>query len=95
MGLLAKADCQQLIAESLPNCFGCGYAALCNARRAEGVGLDNVRAGFEKAAIDVADYLRLRQREEVTVVEKPFCGVLEAVPTDVRFAGLSIKSPRA
>jgi hypothetical protein len=68
---------------------------LCNARRAEGVGLDNVRAGFEKAAIDVADYLRLRQREEVTVVEKAFCGVLEAVPTDVRFAGLSIKSPRA
>src|SRR5215469_2458270 len=29
MGLLAKADCQQLIAEGLPNCFGCGYAALC------------------------------------------------------------------
>ena len=29
MGLLAKADCQRLIAESLPKCFGCGYAALC------------------------------------------------------------------
>ena len=28
MGLLAKADCQRLIAESLPKCFGCGYAAL-------------------------------------------------------------------
>jgi len=28
-GALAKADCQRLIAESLPKCFGCGYAALC------------------------------------------------------------------
>jgi len=27
---LAKADCQRLIAESLPKCFGCGYAALCS-----------------------------------------------------------------
>jgi hypothetical protein len=38
MGLLAKADCQQLIAESFPNCFGCGYAALCRVR----VGLTGV-----------------------------------------------------
>jgi hypothetical protein len=29
MGLWLKADCQRLIAESLPKCFGCGYAALC------------------------------------------------------------------
>jgi hypothetical protein len=28
-GAFAKADCQRLIAESLPMCFGCGYAALC------------------------------------------------------------------
>src|SRR5215472_9324233 len=28
----AKADCQRLIAESLPKCFGCGYAALCRVR---------------------------------------------------------------
>src|SRR2546427_8933388 len=28
-GALAKADCQRLTAESLPKCFGCGYAALC------------------------------------------------------------------
>src|SRR5215469_17070284 len=28
-GAFAKADCQRLIAESLPKCFGCGYAALC------------------------------------------------------------------
>ena len=32
MGLLGKADCQRLIAESLPKCFGCGYAALCRER---------------------------------------------------------------
>src|SRR5207237_4236326 len=31
-GALAKADCQRLIAESLPKCFGCGYAALCRVR---------------------------------------------------------------
>ena len=31
MGLMAKADCRRLVAESLPKCFGCGSAALCPA----------------------------------------------------------------
>src|SRR6266852_3763849 len=40
-GALAKADCQRLIAQSLPKCFGCGYAALCRVRvRLTGVLLD-------------------------------------------------------
>src|ERR1700748_772255 len=28
----AKADCQRLTTESLRQCFGCGYAALCNSQ---------------------------------------------------------------
>ena len=59
--------------------------ALRDAGRAEGVGLDDVRASLEKAAMDVADHLRLRQREEVTVVQQVLLRVLEALPADVRF----------
>ena len=44
--------------------------ALRDAGGAEGVGLDDVRAGLEKAAMDVADHLGLREREEVAVVEQ-------------------------
>jgi len=52
---------------------------------AEGVGLDNVRSGFKKAAMDVADHLRLREREKVAIVEQIFGGVLEALAADVGF----------
>ena len=59
--------------------------ALRDAGRAEGVGLDDVGAGLEKAAVDVADHLRLREREEVAVVEQVLLRVLEALAADVRF----------
>ena len=58
--------------------------ALRDAGRAEGVGLDDVRAGLEEAAVDVADHLRLRQREEIAVVEQILLRVLEALAADVR-----------
>jgi hypothetical protein len=41
---------------------------LCDARRAKRVGLNNVRARFQKPAVNVADHLRLRQGEKVAVV---------------------------
>ena len=44
--------------------------ALGDAGRAEGVGLDDVGAGLEEAPVDVADHLRLRQREQVAVVQQ-------------------------
>jgi hypothetical protein len=51
MGLLAKADCQRLIAESLPKCFGCGYAALWKIKRqmltAGFLSLDKMLCGSE------------------------------------------------
>ena len=59
--------------------------ALRDAGRAEGVGLDDVRAGLQKPAMDVADHLRLGQREEVAVVQQVLRRVLEALSTDVRF----------
>ena len=58
--------------------------ALRDAGRAEGVGLDDVGAGLEKAAVDVADHLRLREREEVAVVEQVLLRVLEALAAHVR-----------
>ena len=58
--------------------------ALRDAGRAEGVGLDDVGAGLEEAAVDVADHLRLREREEVAVVEQVLLRVLEALAADVR-----------
>ena len=59
--------------------------ALRDAGRAEGVGLDDVRPGLEKSAMDVADHLRLRQREQVAVVQQVLLRVLEALSADVRF----------
>ena len=58
--------------------------ALGDAGGAEGVGLDDVRAGLEEAPVDVADHLRLRQREEVAVVQQILLRVLEALAADVR-----------
>ncbi len=58
--------------------------ALPDAGRAEGVRLDDVRAGFEEAPVDVADHLRLREREEVAVVEQILLRVREALAADVR-----------
>ena len=41
--------------------------------------------GLQKPAMDVADHLRLRQREEVAVVQQVLLRVLEALPADVGF----------
>ena len=59
--------------------------ALGDAGGAEGVGLDDVCAGFEEAAMNVADHLRLREGEEITVVEQVLGRVLEALPANVGF----------
>ena len=57
--------------------------ALRDAGGAEGVGFEDVGAGLEEAAMDVADHRRLGEREEVAVVEEVLGGVLEAVRTDI------------
>ncbi len=59
--------------------------ALRDARRAERVGLDDVRAGFEEAPVDVADHVRLREREEVPVVEQILRRAFEPLAANVRF----------
>ena len=59
--------------------------ALRDARRAKGVGLDDVRAGFKEAAMDVADHLRLRERKNIAVVQQIFFRIFEALATNVRF----------
>src|SRR6185312_2563736 len=56
-----------------------------DAGRAEGIGLDDVRARFEKAAVNIADHLRLREREEVAVIEKVLLSVLESLAAHVGF----------
>ena len=59
--------------------------ALGDAGGAEGVGLDDVRACFQEAAVDVADHRWLGEREEVAVVQQIFFRVFEAFAADVRF----------
>jgi hypothetical protein len=59
--------------------------ALGDAGRPEGVRLDDVRSSLQKPAMDVTDHLRLRQREEVTVVQQALRRILETLPADVRF----------
>ena len=59
--------------------------ALGDAGGAEGVGLDDVGAGLEEAAMDVADHLRLGEGEEVAVVEQVLGRVFEALAADVGF----------
>ncbi len=49
-------------------------------RRVEGVGLDNVRAGLQVGLVDVADDLRLGQRQQVVVALQVARPVLEAFP---------------
>ncbi len=59
--------------------------ALGDAGGSKGVGLDDVCPGFEEAAVNVADHVRLGQGEEVSVVQQVFFRVLKAVATDVGF----------
>ena len=72
--ILAAAVLARIVDEEL---------ALRDAGGAEGVGLDDVRAGLEKAPVDVADHLRLREREEIAVVQQILLRVLEALAADV------------
>ena len=58
--------------------------ALPDVRGAEGVRLDDVGSRLEEATVDVADHLRLREREEVAVVQQVLLGVGKAAPADVR-----------
>ena len=58
--------------------------ALRDARRAEGIGLHDVGPGLKKPPMNVADQLRLRQREQVAVVQQVLLRVLEALPANVR-----------
>src|SRR5205085_2470029 len=48
--------------------------------------LDDVGAGLQETPVDVADDLRLGQREEVAVVEQILLRVAKAIATDVRLA---------
>jgi hypothetical protein len=57
--------------------------ALADARGREGIRLDDVRAGFEETAMDVADHLGLREREKIAVVLQVFLRVGEALGPDV------------
>ena len=75
-GVFAAAVLARIVDEEL---------ALGDAGGAEGVGLDDVRAGLEEAAVDVADHLRLGEREEVAVVQQVLFRVLEALAADVGF----------
>ena len=59
--------------------------ALGDARGPEGVRLDDVRPSFQKSAMDVAYHFWLRQREQVTIVQKALRRVLESLPSDIRF----------
>ena len=51
----------------------------------EGVCLDDVRACFQKPAMDIANRFWLSQREQVTVVQKALRRVLESLASDIRF----------
>src|SRR5690606_16334188 len=57
--------------------------ALADAGRGKSVRLNDVRAGFEETPVDVADHVRLREREEVAVVEQVLFRVGKALPADV------------
>src|ERR1035437_7021338 len=52
--------------------------ALGDAGRAESIGLADVRAGFEKPAMDIADNLWLSGGEDVPVVQKVFRRIRES-----------------
>src|SRR5215469_12425702 len=73
-----------LAAAVLPRIFHKEFA-LGDARRTEGVRLDDVRAGLQKPAMNVANHFWLGQREQVAIVEETLGRVLEPLPTDIRF----------
>jgi hypothetical protein len=51
----------------------------------KGVRLDDVSSGVQKPAMNVTDHIRLRQGEEVTVVQQVLSRVFETLPADVSF----------
>ena len=60
----------------LPRIFHKKFA-LGDARSAERICLDDVRPGFQKSAMNVANHFWLSQCEQVTIIQKAFPGVLE------------------
>ena len=58
--------------------------ALADARGGKGVRLDDVRAGFEEAPVNVANHLRLRERKQVAVIEQVLLRVGKALAAHVR-----------
>jgi hypothetical protein len=73
-----------LAAAALPRIVDKEFA-LGDAGCAKSVCLDDVRTSFQKPAMDVANHFWLRQREQVTIVQKALRRVLESLPSDVRF----------
>ena len=51
---------------------------LCCARRVKGVGLDDVRAGFEIGAMDLPDHIGLSQAEQIIIASEVVRKVGEA-----------------
>jgi hypothetical protein len=74
-GVFAAAVLARVVHEEL---------ALCDAGRAERVRLDDVRARLQKTPVNVADHLRLGEREEIPVVQEVLLRVAEALSPDVR-----------
>ena len=62
-----------------------GEIKICQANRAsvEGVGLDDVRAGFEILAVNANDCIRICQPENVGAVFKVLAPVCEALSSDL------------
>ena len=54
--------------------------ALRYASRAERIGLDDVRSSLQKPAMDIANDVRLSQREQVTVIQQVLRRTLKRSP---------------
>ncbi len=75
-GILAAAALPRIVDKEL---------ALRDAGCTEGVRLNDVRARFQKPAMDVADHFWLGQREQVAVVQEALRRVFESLSSDIRF----------
>src|SRR6202000_3338638 len=56
-----------------------------NAGRSKGIGLDDVRTRLQKPAMDVANHLRLSQREEIAIVQNILLRILETLAANIGF----------
>jgi hypothetical protein len=53
--------------------------------RSKGIGLKDIRPRLQESAMDIADHVRLREREQVSIVQEVLLRVFEAIPTDICF----------